>query len=270
MKKQQQGSAHAVVIVCLVAALLFALGWIFYQNFILKQDNKEPDETISKVDTTSTSKAYCVSTVKVCFDELKDWTVTKTTDQYPAEGSEAWKDNGNKAEYTIEGAEATFSSPDSLPMTLTLATGYSQLGGGCVPEDVQGQTIEVIDVAATKLEGAVDQPRKPIVNKEVVAVKAIINQKGKFMPAIFLTQLKELSQKGTKTVCSMMYGLLVEGKNKPADGGSALMTFASYKDVLGIEPDIKDKYNTREEAVKALGSDSFNRGFNVLKSVRYQ
>lgn len=38
MKKHspQQGSAHAVIIVCLVLALITTLSWVFYQNFIYK------------------------------------------------------------------------------------------------------------------------------------------------------------------------------------------------------------------------------------------
>ncbi|HCR55470.1 TPA: hypothetical protein DIV49_00705 [Candidatus Saccharibacteria bacterium] len=43
IRKNETGSAHAVVIIVLVLALITALGWIFWQNFIMK-----------KVDTTKT------------------------------------------------------------------------------------------------------------------------------------------------------------------------------------------------------------------------
>lgn len=49
MKKYhaQKGSAHAVVVICLVLALITALGWIFWQNFIHKEPtNKQTDVVV--------------------------------------------------------------------------------------------------------------------------------------------------------------------------------------------------------------------------------
>lgn len=37
-RRMQQGSAHAVVVICLVLVLLAALGWIFWQNFVGKDE----------------------------------------------------------------------------------------------------------------------------------------------------------------------------------------------------------------------------------------
>ncbi|HEY0965077.1 MAG TPA: hypothetical protein VGE13_01210 [Candidatus Saccharimonadales bacterium] len=40
----QRGSAHIVIIICLVLALVTTLGWVFYQNFIYKETpNKDTD-----------------------------------------------------------------------------------------------------------------------------------------------------------------------------------------------------------------------------------
>ena len=51
MKKQTQtGSAQAVIIIGLALALLTALGWIFWQNFILKTE--EPSVAVSEQQTT--------------------------------------------------------------------------------------------------------------------------------------------------------------------------------------------------------------------------
>lgn len=36
MKRNQSGSAHVIIIIALVGALIGALGWIFWQNFIAK------------------------------------------------------------------------------------------------------------------------------------------------------------------------------------------------------------------------------------------
>lgn len=71
MNKQyhQQGSAHVVIVICLVLALLTALGWIFWQNFIHKEpvqketevvtvdkNQDTPSDTLS--DTATTEEAY--------------------------------------------------------------------------------------------------------------------------------------------------------------------------------------------------------------------
>lgn len=42
----QQGSAHVVVVICLVLALVAALGWIFYQNFIYKEPVKKDTDLV--------------------------------------------------------------------------------------------------------------------------------------------------------------------------------------------------------------------------------
>lgn len=48
MKKHspQQGSAHVIVTICLVLGLITALGWIFYQNFILKEPVQKDTELV--------------------------------------------------------------------------------------------------------------------------------------------------------------------------------------------------------------------------------
>lgn len=47
MKKQtQQGSAHVVITICLVLGLLTALGWIYYQNFILEEPAQKETELV--------------------------------------------------------------------------------------------------------------------------------------------------------------------------------------------------------------------------------
>lgn len=45
-RSSQTGSAHAVIIICLVLALITALGWIFYQNFIYKTPVKETTKVV--------------------------------------------------------------------------------------------------------------------------------------------------------------------------------------------------------------------------------
>lgn len=73
---KQQGSAHVVIVVILVVALLSALGFIFWQNFV-KQDDPKPESKSSQpvndepvegkpATKTYTAKAYT-------FDYPEDW-----------------------------------------------------------------------------------------------------------------------------------------------------------------------------------------------------
>ena len=61
--KKQTGSAHIVAIVCLVLALVTALGWVFYQNYLLDKDesiidsaNVEQTNQSNKTDATDSNK----------------------------------------------------------------------------------------------------------------------------------------------------------------------------------------------------------------------
>lgn len=52
---KQRGSAHVVIIICLVIALITALGWIFWQNFVHKEATKKDTElvVVKKHDTAT-------------------------------------------------------------------------------------------------------------------------------------------------------------------------------------------------------------------------
>lgn len=59
-KKQtnyQQGSAHAVLVICLVLALITTLGWIFWQNFIHKEEPQKETEVVVVEKEKETEKA---------------------------------------------------------------------------------------------------------------------------------------------------------------------------------------------------------------------
>ena len=72
MKRRNVGSAHVIIVIVLVVALLGALGFIFYQNFIAKKtdtgtgspsktDTNSRDEKVAKVNT----KTLAMTTVFV-------------------------------------------------------------------------------------------------------------------------------------------------------------------------------------------------------------
>ncbi len=57
MQQKQSGSAHLIITVILVVALLGALGFIFWQNFINKKDSTATTTTTTTTTATSTTPA---------------------------------------------------------------------------------------------------------------------------------------------------------------------------------------------------------------------
>lgn len=72
--KYQRGSAHVVIIVLLVMALLGALGFVFYQNFIAKKPEPQPRQVQVEEDTTKTTQVAFQNSIYE-FDHPEDWEV---------------------------------------------------------------------------------------------------------------------------------------------------------------------------------------------------
>jgi Tfp pilus assembly protein PilE len=64
MKKSQTGSAHVVIIIILVVAVLGLLGFVFWQNFIQKKDTTPAVTTTTKTADTTNSPAATTKTYK--------------------------------------------------------------------------------------------------------------------------------------------------------------------------------------------------------------
>lgn len=88
----QKGSAHVVIIVILVVALLGVLGFVFWQNFIDKKPVAKSDENSKTEDTKSQPK-----------DKYEGWkTYTSTRDGYSIKYPSDWlaiNETGNDGSY---------------------------------------------------------------------------------------------------------------------------------------------------------------------------
>lgn len=137
MKTSQKGSAHSIVIVLLVAGLIGALGWIFWQN-VQKQNQNAADKTPSQtshvtkpkpIELASSSSEILATISPVTFDYPKDWTLTRTiTGQNPP----------TDGEVTTEVIKIV--APDtSVSVNYNIGIGGGA-GGACLPED--GGTIQ--------------------------------------------------------------------------------------------------------------------------------
>lgn len=135
MKRKNAGSAHVIIVVALVIALLGALGFIFYQNFIAKKtdtssrgesktNTKSSGEKVAKVNT----KTLMMTTVfanGLSLSYPETWSVTHE----PVQGEVPATDTST----TMDGY--VFTSPDgTVKLTLRQASGGG-IGGACNPDE---------------------------------------------------------------------------------------------------------------------------------------
>lgn len=137
MKKYstQQGSTHAVVVVCLALALLTALGWIFYQNFIYKETPKKDTDLVvvekdNEGDSDDSAKLEKVTTSDYTFELPKRFSKVSeqqftTTASLKAEASYLDQETGDYFEVLKPAGAGGGMSADAF-------WSYSIGGGGAI------------------------------------------------------------------------------------------------------------------------------------------
>lgn len=130
-KISQHGSVHSVAIIGLVLALIVALGWIFYQNFIYEEPQATTDDT-SLVETGGESDVDAVEEAKYV-DLRKDIdgsgaVVASAEDVSKLEGaSQKLKDyfsaNAGESEFTVDRTYGDFAVGQSTSKSAYLVWG---------------------------------------------------------------------------------------------------------------------------------------------------
>lgn len=140
MKKTQSGSAHIVIIIVLVIALLGTLGFVFWQNFLNKKDSVATSDTstVTKEEVSSDGlKTFTNEKYKLSFKYPSDWSVEVKSDEggdLPYYSLDINDTNGEKVAY--------FSA----------ASGG--VGGTCDPD----QAIDISVLNTKKLDIVTDEP----------------------------------------------------------------------------------------------------------------
>lgn len=136
MKLYTKGSAHVIIVSILVVALIGALGFIFWQNFIVKKDSSNTSSTSNSQTAhteTETEKSVASKTLSMTdvfsnglsLNYPENWNVVHE----PVQGTNPPTDDSS----TIDAY--TFTSPDnSIRLKLSQASGGG-IGGVCVPEE---------------------------------------------------------------------------------------------------------------------------------------
>lgn len=135
MKKFSRGEAHTVIIIVLVVALLGALGYIFYANFIAKKtDTSKQDSGDSKVAETPKQEAPKEELTTVT---LNDIFTPGVTYQYPKAWSERRTSSG-EIPLTEDGSAMQSSivttADKAIDVSASMLVGGG-IGGYCEPKE---------------------------------------------------------------------------------------------------------------------------------------
>ena len=125
-QQKQTGSAHVVVIVVLIIALVGALGFVFWQNFVNKYHDTEQTHSTSKESTPEVKLKVAqideLFPVKLSWSYPEDWTITS-------------KGSGPKTETETTEQIITLTSPSKDYEVAYRVGSNGSYGGSCSPED---------------------------------------------------------------------------------------------------------------------------------------
>lgn len=127
----QKGSVHVILVTCLVIALLFALGWIFWRNFVYKEPVKTNSQLlVVKPKTTSSTDSTPTSTTK--YLTVKEWGV-----QFPYQGDDTLTYNG----YSSYGGSSSSISIISAKLAKEYDGNCATTGSGGIMRGVGTDTV---------------------------------------------------------------------------------------------------------------------------------
>ncbi len=260
---QQTGSAHAVIIICLVAALLCALGIAFYQNFIIDK-NTSTNSTATTHTTTSTPaatvtmKEFCGKYEKICFDYPSNWSV------------EAASNDGTDGKSNMPYDFVTVKD-DKGGSALTLRSGIDGIGGACPRDEMAGQTAEVVSTYQTKITVPAQYINTDYNLAIISAAEVIIKNDKGYTAQMYLSNAKTTSEvKAGMHACDVYMTNFIYGKTNiiPTTSNPAAMTFNSGPAFGGA--DTLTVYGSRTEATNYFATDAAKKAYEILKSVHYK
>lgn len=240
--KSQSGSLHLIIVIVLTVALLGALGFIFWQNFISKSslissDNsnvqtKESDDTATDSAKKSKEieyKTYTTSKYNMSFQYPSDWTlsVKDTSTDDPVYGFH----------YSLN-VDIANSDGDKVA---TFRTGLNGLGGTC---------------------GGATLPRYSVLDAEKTGLKAVtLNKSG--VDTLVVPTVSYLMVEYDDDTYGVHYGL-TEQYVELADGQGCMFYFT-------VDPDIDGLYTIAfgNDFIKGIKFSSLYQAKEYMKSDEY-
>lgn len=264
IRRTEQGDAHSVVIICLVLALIAALGWIFYQNVIHKEASRKDTELAvahqdegqnkdtqnKKEDNVPSETTSCMHYEKLCLT-------------YPA----GWKYTSKQSSIDLgDGSVAidvdTLMSPDKA-VSLQVENGIGQIGGACIPESTNDGTTEAAQKTGLALAGFDRETQE----SHLYAVKLVIPRGSGYLPVVALTASKSIVEVGRQAGCNFMYSTLFGGK---ANQGAGMDLVSVSTDRSWHKEGGEPKTMSFSKAKKKLDSKYFNELYSILQTAHYK
>lgn len=253
---RQKGSAHVVAIVVLVIALVVALGWVFYQNYLLQDDAKTDTDDSTVVTNNNQTKEVCATNEKICFDVPSNWTADAATATYPAQDSEMAQ--GVTADRLAQVDAMTMTSSDKT-VTVDVTTGLAGVGGACVDQTRKAWTLE-----AEQLSVATQNPDADMDTANLYAVKGVEqNDDGSYSAMVYLTASKKAIEVGERSYCDAAFAPIFNARNVD------MLEWVQTSGLMTVAADETDGSASYDDAEKLLNSDAYKEAFTLLQTAHY-
>ena len=262
---KQVGSTHIVIIICLVVALIFALGIAFYQNFVANnqvfvENSKSSSKSITAPsggnEKQVATRQYCFKYEPICFDYDATWSVNATEIKFP--------ENYSQDVQYADKAEVIDEKGDTV---LRFRSGISGIGGMCDPNDYSDQYVMPYSVWQTKLTPSFERTDHHA--DQVYAVQLVAKSSKGYTATTMLTLFKDLTVLSKKSnPCTNYLANIVPGSISLTADKSVKGSFVFSEEGFGDNIVLKE-FATENEAIASLKTPTAMKAFELLKSVRY-
>lgn len=271
MHNKQSGSFHVVLLAGIGIALVGAVGYLFYQNVLVKDKVENVSQNSeSQKEPVKPKKEYCAPKEKLCFKYPDDWSIKQIDST-----------TSNADNFTV-------TSPDGQ-LAIQFLSGIGGIGGCCGPMAEGPVTVvganKVDDLLLGTNEYLKDRADSAYVSTVVTsdveaefadpsdpssARKDSING---YIPQVLLHNANKLVTPSTFTEVQggLAYNNLMAGKNASMDESDPANIGSFLFGTVTLDLDSKQKiYNTLDEAKKELSSKNFTTAKEILLSAQYK
>lgn len=249
MSKKQDGSAHVVIIIVLVMALIGALGWIFCRNLSAADDSGKTGSSVKKIPQKKTQDT--VETTKLAMTDIY-------TDGLMLSYPEGWtvRHLPEHGDLPLSREGATFdtyilTSPDS-----TVDLSVSQMSGGGYGGTCDPDTEPII--SSFSYEGSTTW-------KTMAYADYVVKREGSYLVDQGLASLENARKiHANETSCAVGYLYLLDTGKKALPDMNIMMSTSLSKH--GVDGGVG--FDTLDQAKAYLTGDNGQAVRNILLSIR--
>lgn len=249
MNQKQEGSAHIIVIVVLIVALMGALGYIFWQNVSQKKAGTiESNNHSSSAGADSTKAVVQTKSVQLAKEKLLLDIPAEWTANIPVVAAD---------EFSPARDSGAINNDAGQPI-LYVTSGVGGLGGTC--EENMKQILTIIESSKTSITESES-------SRDVFAVKSYYFDPAKgYAPFIFLSSSDQVNHSGTFKTCLPDLAALFVGRNV---GGSVSIGTGGVISGNSTGFSMLNFKATKEQALNILNTADMKKAYTALRSAHY-